>query len=192
MKKIKNIDQIEKILYENGIEIKDEIVFYNFWKKVDIKDNIKDCWNWKLALFDGYGLYWDGKKRIRTNRMAYLLAKGNISDKLQVQHICNNRGCCNPYHLELGDNTKNILYKVKCGRQSRMRGEKSANAKLNEDQVRNIHMIFDEQRKLHPGYKQWQITEQIAIEFKVSTSTIKQILRGKLWNHIYEEIKNKK
>lgn len=188
MKEIKNINQIEKILDENNIEIKDRIIFYNFWRRVDIKDNIKECWNWTAyASSDGYGLFWDGKKKVISHRMAYSLIKGKIPDGLQVQHLCNNRRCCNPYHLELGDNTKNVRYKVKCGRQSRLIGESSGNAKLMEDQVREIHIIYNEQRKLHPGFKQWQIVEPIAKKFKVSTSTIKQILHGKLWHHIYEE-----
>lgn len=188
MKEIKNINQVEKILSENNIEIKDRWIFYNFWRRVYIKDNIKECWNWTLyALYDGYGLFWDGKKKVRSHRMAYELTKGKIPDGLQVQHICNNRRCCNPYHLELGDNTKNIRYKVKCGRQSRLIGENSGNAKLMEDQVREIHIIYNEQRKFHPGFKQWQIIGPIAQKFNVSTSTIKQILHGKLWYHIYKE-----
>lgn len=192
MKRIKNINQVEKILDENGKEIKKNWIFYNFWRKVDIKDNIKECWNWTMSLYDGYGLFWDGKKNLGSHRMAYKLTKGDIPDGLQVQHICNNRRCCNPYHLELGDNTKNIIFKLKCGRQSRLIGENSGNAKLIEDQVREIHLIFDEQRKLHPGFKQWQIIGPIAQKFNVSISTIKQILYGKLWYHIYEENKKRK
>lgn len=43
MKKIKNIEQVEKIMKKNSIEIKDQWNFYNFWNKVDIKDNIEQC-----------------------------------------------------------------------------------------------------------------------------------------------------
>jgi hypothetical protein len=68
MKEIKNINQVEKILSENNIEIKDRWIFYNFWRRLYIKDNIKECW--------------DGQKNVGSHRMAYELIKGKIPDGL--------------------------------------------------------------------------------------------------------------
>ena len=119
MKKIKNIEQVEKILRENNININDRWLFYRFWSKVDIKDNREECWNWTGYInLQGYGHFWLNYKICRTNRIAYLLSKGTPNDGLQVQHLCNNPSCCNPNHLELGNQSKNEQYKVKCGRWS--------------------------------------------------------------------------
>jgi HNH endonuclease len=60
----------------------------------------------------GYGCISVGKRslgqRVKayTHRVAYLAHKGDIGD-LQVQHLCNNRLCCNPKHLILGDHRQN-------------------------------------------------------------------------------------
>jgi hypothetical protein len=195
MKKIKNIYQVEKILEENKMEIKDDWIFYNFWQKVDIKDNKKECWNW-IAGIDtaGYGqFYLSSHQPARAHRIVYILVKGSISEGLQVQHQCNNRLCCNPNHLELGDNSKNMQYMLKCDRGNKAVGENHGNAILTDDQVRNIHKLYNEQRKLHPEFlrKKWKITEPIAKKFEVSRSTINMIINGKSWCHIYEEFYEK-
>lgn len=188
---IKNIDQVENILEENNVCIKDIEIFYRFWDKVDIKNNKEECWNWIANTNDGYGNFHMGYKnriktttvQMRSNRMAYILTKEDIPDGLQVLHLCNNSLCCNPNHLELGDNIKNMQYMVKCGRCNQS-GENNGNSILTEDQVREIHKIYDEQRKLHPEFfrKQWKIIEPIAKKFGVDKITISRIICGKNWS----------
>lgn len=61
---------------------------------------------------DGYGLCRakvDGKWTARgAHRMAYLVSKGPIPDGLQVHHLCYNRLCINPAHLELRTPKENV------------------------------------------------------------------------------------
>lgn len=53
-----NIDRVVDILEENKVKIRDELVFYKFWSHVDIKDNIKECWNWTGYIKDNeYGQF---------------------------------------------------------------------------------------------------------------------------------------
>lgn len=190
MKQIKNIDQVEKILKENKIEIKDSWIFYNFWRKVDIKNNKEECWHWTACIDTaGYGqFYLSSTKPARAHRIAYTLTKGQISIGLQVQHQCNNRLCCNPNHLELGDNSKNLQYMIKCKRANKAVGENHGNAMLTEDQVRDIHKLYENAGK--PAKLKWQFTESIAQKFGISKQQVGNIIRGKSWNHIYET-KNK-
>jgi len=181
MKEIKNIENIfkDKINNENRWD------FYHFWSKVDIKDNIEECWDWtNSTLGTGYGRYWypSKNKMELAHRVAYMLSKGTIPDKLQVQHICNNRKCCNPYHLELGDNSKNQRYLIKCGRRNN-NGEGSSFSILTSDQVRDIHRLH----KKNPVLRNWQIAEI----FKVNQSTVSRIISGETWPHIYEEFYQK-
>lgn len=181
----KNIHNIEQIkIFENKIKDEDKKDFYRFLEKVDIKDNVKECWNWTACISpDGYGKFFTGSDKtvISPHRIAYILTKGAIHDGLQVQHTCNNPICCNPHHLELGDQYKNMQYMVKCNRQNIPRGEHNPAAKLTDDKIRKIHKVHKER----PALKQWQIAEI----FNISQSQIHCILSGKNWSHIYDEFR---
>ena len=192
MKEIKTskiMNYREKIKYvgENFSKYSNIEYFYRFWEKVDIRDCTEECWNWTASTFSsGYGQFWDGCNNVYAHRMAYILTKGPISDELYVLHTCNNPRCCSPNHLELGDQFNNMQYMVKCNRQ--IKGENHGMSVLTENQVRAIHRLYSEQRKLHPLYKQWQITGPIAKRFGIAKSTIDKILSGLLWRHIHEDI----
>lgn len=53
-------------------------------------------------VFGGYGIMrkLPGRKSIRVHRVAYELANGLIPAGLVIDHLCRNRLCCNPEHLE--------------------------------------------------------------------------------------------
>ena len=61
------------------------------------------CWNWQLCRgVDGYGRVsrkaWKSPRL--THRVAYEAIFGPVPDGLQLDHLCRNRACCNPEHLE--------------------------------------------------------------------------------------------
>lgn len=57
----------------------------------------------------GYGLvHYKGKARM-AHRVAYYLENGDIDDNLVIDHLCRNRACINPDHLELVTQKENIL-----------------------------------------------------------------------------------
>jgi hypothetical protein len=181
---IKNIDQVEKILGENKINIEDNWIFHNFWRKVDIKDNINECWNWIGSINTyGYGNFRYCDKIEKSHRIAYTLSRGNIPNGLDVLHICNNPTCNNPKHLEIGDHYKNMQYKVKCRRHS------GGNYKLTEDQVREIHILYNKELRQYSNIKQWQITEPIAKKFGTTANYVNDIISGRCWKHIFQEMK---
>ena len=65
-----------------------------FWSRV-VKDD--GCWEWTgTHLPTGYGTF--GKAY--THRFAYELEVGSIPEGYDIDHLCRNRGCCNPAHLE--------------------------------------------------------------------------------------------
>lgn len=59
------------------------------------------CWEWQLAKSkDGYGKYTYRRKFISAHRLAYEVFVGQIPDRHDLDHLCKNRCCCNPGHLE--------------------------------------------------------------------------------------------
>lgn len=76
-----------------------------FWIKVD---KTKDCWNWIGSTWGkGYGKYTVNDKSIAAHRFAYQDIKGDIPKGLQLDHLCMNKLCVNPDHLEPVTNSEN-------------------------------------------------------------------------------------
>lgn len=72
----------------------------NFWKHVDIRGD-DECWEWMaFKTPNGYGQFGFNGGSISAHRIAYMLAVGEIPAGLQIDHLCRNRACCNPKHLE--------------------------------------------------------------------------------------------
>lgn len=60
-----------------------------------------DCWEWLLRLDrDGYGRAVHLKRTWQAHRFAYVSLVGEIPDGLVFDHLCRNRRCVNPDHLE--------------------------------------------------------------------------------------------
>lgn len=69
-----------------------------------------DCWEWTAYKNPaGYGraVGPDGRKQY-VHRITYELFVGPIPEGLTVDHLCRNRGCCNPAHLEVVTRRENI------------------------------------------------------------------------------------
>lgn len=73
-----------------------------FWPKVN-KDAPNGCWEWTAHRNSyGYGDFYVGNERPRAkaHRVAYEMVVGPIPEGLQIDHLCRNRACVNPDHLE--------------------------------------------------------------------------------------------
>jgi hypothetical protein len=59
------------------------------------------CWIWMGSIYGtGYGCITANKKYFLVHRVVYKCLRGTIPSNLQIDHLCRNRICCNPDHLE--------------------------------------------------------------------------------------------
>ena len=58
------------------------------------------CWVWRGGTGSGYGRFRSGGRNVGAHRYSWTLFKGPIPDGLQLDHLCRNRLCVNPDHLE--------------------------------------------------------------------------------------------
>lgn len=78
-----------------------------FWQKVDKTDS---CWIWTGSKSkSGYGLLDVAGKLQRPHRYAFVACGGTIPKGLHLDHLCRNRACVRPDHLEVVDNRTNVL-----------------------------------------------------------------------------------
>ena len=83
-----------------------------FWAKVD-RRGPDDCWEWLASKQNqGYGQFGAGGRArgmVLAHRMAYELANAPIPAGLVIDHLCRNRTCVNPSHLEAVTQRVNLL-----------------------------------------------------------------------------------
>ena len=70
------------------------------WLADKIVIDERGCWNWTGALQkDGYGVC-NRFGQSLAHRAVYLMKNGSISNELEIDHLCRNRKCVNPWHME--------------------------------------------------------------------------------------------
>jgi len=72
----------------------------DFWAKVSRGAGPDDCWEWTGGQTTGYGKFSINGREMLAHRLAYQIKVDFIDDDLQLDHLCHNRLCVNPAHLE--------------------------------------------------------------------------------------------
>lgn len=76
-----------------------------FVEKIDYSS---ECWTWSGSLdTSGYGLFRDGKLW-KAHRWAWTRTVGPIPPRMQIDHLCRNRACVNPDHMEVVTQRENM------------------------------------------------------------------------------------
>lgn len=101
------------------------------------------CWQWTAAASPtGYGHFWNGERVVAAHRWAYEYFVGPIPEGLEIDHLCRNRSCVNPQHLDPVLHVANV-------RRSGIDGR-------SEQHCRNGHEFTSENTYTHErtGYRQ--------------------------------------
>lgn len=127
-----------------------------------------DCWLWQGTVDSstGYGRY--GKRRAHI--VALEAVTPRPTDKTHALHAthCTSRLCVNPAHLRWGTQAQNCADIAVVGNR---KGEKHHNAKLTEEQVREIRSCDES-------------TKSLAERFGVHWVTIQDVRNRRTWNHL--------
>lgn len=148
-----------------------------FWDKVSPPDE-SGCMLWRGETRYGYGIirsYIEGKlHRYMAHRISYEMARGEIQPGMVICHRCDNPPCVNPDHLFSGTQADNLTDMRLKGRAASTAGEKSALAKLTNDNVLDIRRLCS------IGVK----AKEIAAQFGISHWTVYNIKYRTRWSHL--------
>lgn len=123
-----------------------------------IKNPKTGCWESQLG-GRHYTQKWVNGCFILTHRYMYQKYKGIIPKGMQIDHLCQNKICCNPEHLELVTPKENT--------------RRAFTTKLKLEDVKLIHIFY---RGI--GFTQ----KEIAKIFKINQSEVSRVVNGLRWN----------
>ncbi len=117
------------------------------------------CWDWKVALNSGgYGTVSVNGKSKLAHRHLYEIYKTEIPKGLYLDHLCRNRKCVNPEHLEVVTFVENV--------------RRGKNAKINIEKAKEIRSL----------YKNNKITQTyLSKKFGIGQEEISRIINFKRW-----------
>lgn len=118
------------------------------WKSINPETG---CWEWTRTLSeDGYGkVPISGSRYGSVHRISYQIAKGEIPDGFELDHLCRNRRCFNPDHLEPVTRRTNVVRGLLPGMMKRKA--------VSQTHCKNGHLLFGENLVLQGPEKKFRV-----------------------------------
>ena len=125
--------------------------------------NSNGRWEYTGRDIDGYGvIVFSGVQYFVHVLRCMVKYKRKRKDDEVTRHLCNNKICFNPDHLEFGSSSENAIDAIENG---------SKSAKLTHEKVREIRNSSDDRKEL-------------AKKYNVGATAICNVLNGKTWKYI--------
>lgn len=136
----------------------------DFWTYVTTGSG---CWVWHGSMTNkGYGVYQSNRVRRTAHRIAFETFYGPIPGRLVIDHLCRNRACVNPLHLEpvtAGENT--------------LRGYGTGGINARKTHCKRGHILSKENIYNYPGVRACKICAQE--KSRIRHAMIRSQLNGK-------------
>jgi HNH endonuclease len=117
-----------------------------------------ECWDWTgYVAKDGYGSVWLKGKPVQAHIAVYSLLIGEVPAGLQLDHLCRNRGCVNPKHLE------------------------PVSKKENQRRRIDLRLSLDAVKEIKDMYSLGHTQQNIATLYGVSQSAVSRVISGEIW-----------
>ncbi len=135
-----------------------------------------NCWIWRGNKGShGYGSTSFKNKAESVHRISFQLFFRPLEKGEWVLHKCDNRGCCRPDHLFVGDREANLRDMIAKGRHKGAVGIRNGSAKLTPELVREIREKYRTRVGTH---------EQLAGQYNVSRETIQGVTSRRYWKNV--------
>jgi hypothetical protein len=82
-------------------------LFERIFARIEISPT--GCWLWPGAKNTGYGYIRYNNRGYAVHRLVYEELVGPIPDNLELDHLCRERSCCCPEHLEPVSHSENVF-----------------------------------------------------------------------------------
>lgn len=99
LRPIRTSDGVEHVLAASDVE--------RIWSNAQVNSN--GCWVWTASRFpSGYGQTKVAGLPEYAHRVMYMAYVGAIPKGMHTDHLCRNKACCNPDHLEVVTARENV------------------------------------------------------------------------------------
>jgi len=102
------------LINADGFEVKrtkarpTRLAIIRFLEKITVSEtrffNGTPCWEWQGTKSNGYGQFRDdgrrGSKKSSPHQFSHIYFIGEIPEGMEPDHLCRNRGCGSPFHIE--------------------------------------------------------------------------------------------